>query len=491
MKDLKEKTISGMIWSAVERFGYTFIMFLSNLFLARLLSPNDFGLIGMIMVFVSIACIIVDGGFASALIQKKTISYEDYSTAFYVNIILSFLLYCILYLCSPFIADFYSEPLLSQLLRVLGLVLIINALSVVQIAKIKRELNFKYLGIVSVISSFIGCCVGVICAFSSLGVWSLVIQTLTISTVKSLMLLVSSSWKPSWIFSNRSLKVQFNFGSMVLLSNLIDTIYSNSISLIIGKSFSSKILGLYTQARTLESVPNQTLTTIVGQVVFPVFSRLQDEPEKLLVGLRKTIRCLVWINFPVMILLIIIADPLFRILYTDKWIEAVPLFQIACCGGIMASSIQLNNMILLAGGYSKMFFLSRLYKQIIGFCLILFMAFAGNLWWLMVIGVAFVPYLFFFISVLYTKKIIHQYGFRKQILDVLDIFLFSFLCGIIVYAVCFYIPLSKPYLSLCTKVFVYSVSYMIISKYFIPEEFQIYLNEVKRIGSKIKNMIVS
>lgn len=488
MSGLKEKTISGMLWSAVERFGYTFIMFLSNLFLARLLSPNDFGLIGMIMVFVAIASIIVDGGFTSALIQKRTINDEDYSTAFHVNIILAIILYVVLYFSAPSVANFYSTPLLADLLRVLGSILIINALSVVQIAKIKRELNFKYLGIVSIVSSLVGCCVGVACAFCSFGVWSLVIQSLTTSMTKSVILFISTSWKPSWVFSKRALKAQFNFGSMVLLSNLVDTVYSNGISLIIGKSFSSKTLGLYTQARTLESVPNQTLTVIVGQVVFPVFSSVQDNVQKLLTGLRKTIRCLVWINFPLMILLIFIADPLFQVLYTEKWMEAVPLFQIACCGGIMLSSIQLNNTILLAQGCSKLYFFSRLLKQSVGFVLILLAAYIGNLWLLMVIGVAIVPYLFFFISVAYTKQVIPQYGFRKQISDILDILVLSLLCGGGSYCLYYCIPPLEPFVQLCVKTFMYSSLYLILSKYFIVEEFQIYLNEARRICIRLKKI---
>ena len=155
MTNLKEKAIYGMIWSAVERFGYMFIMFLSNFFLARLLNPDDFGLIGMILIFITVANIIVDGGFASALIQKKTINDEDYSTAFYVNIVIALLLYLLLYCSAPCISNFYKEPLLTFLLRVIGVVLLTNSLSVVQIAKIKRELNFKYLGLVSIVSSFL------------------------------------------------------------------------------------------------------------------------------------------------------------------------------------------------------------------------------------------------------------------------------------------------------------------------------------------------
>ncbi|MBS7199304.1 MAG: lipopolysaccharide biosynthesis protein, partial [Bacteroidales bacterium] len=411
-------------------------MFLSNLFLARLLSPNDFGSIGMIMFFVAIASIIVDGGFASALIQKKTINNEDYSTAFHVNMILSIILYVILYFSAPLVADFYSNPPLSGLLRVLGLLLIVNALGVVQIAKIKRELNFKYLGIVSIVSSFVGCCVGVACAFCSMGVWSLVVQSLTISAIKSGILFTYSSCKSYNVFSIKSLKVQFNFGSMMLLSNLVDTIYSNLISLVVGKFFSPKILGVYTQARTLESVPNNTLVTVVQQVMYPVFSRLQDDAEKLKEGVRKSVKVLVWINFPLMILLIVVADPLIRLLYTDKWIDAIPLFQIACIGGMMNCIVQVNMQILAACGRGWFFFASRLYRQGVGVLLIIFGLYCYGLYGVMCLGVGFSPYLFWIINVIYTKKVM-SYGFKEQFLDIFPTYCLSILCGVLVYFLSF------------------------------------------------------
>lgn len=483
--DLKGKTIVGMIWSGVERFGYAFIAFLSNLFLARLLSPEDFGLIGMITVFVSVATIIVDGGFTAALIQKREIRSEDYSTAFYVNLIFSLILYAILNFSAPVIARFYAEDSLSSLLRVLGIVLVTNAFSVVQIAKIKRDLNFRYLSVVTIVSSLVGCVVGVVCAFCSMGVWSLVVQTLTISGVRCGILIISSSWRPSFEFSWKAVKEQFSFGSMVLFSNLTDTIYMNSISLIVGKTFSSQTLGLYTQARALESVPNNTLTAIVNQVTFPVFSRLQNDAGKLLAGVRKVARCLAWMNFPLMVLLILVAEPLFVILYTDRWIEAVPLFQIACCGGIVMPLVQLNMCVLIAQGYSKLCFFSRLLRQSIGFAFITMMVFTGNLLWLMVVGVAFVPYMFLVVTIIYTKKVMPAYGFRKQFVDVMDVLLYSFLCGVVSYAVSYWLHLSEVWGQLCVRLSLFCGLYLLISKYFMKDVFQVYWFEMKKIGKKI------
>ena len=240
---------------------------------------------------------------------------------------------------------------------------------------------------------------------------------------------------------------------MILLSNLIDTIYSNTLPLIIGRSFSSKTLGLYTQARTLESVPNQTLTTIVGQVTFPIFSKLQDEPDKLLNGLRKTTRCLVYINFPLM----------------------------------LSSSIQLNNSILLAQGFSKLFFFSRFVKQLLGFFLILMIAFIGNLWWLMIVGTVLIPLLFLLVSIFYTRRVMPCYGFKEQILNIGDILLISLLCGCISYVLCDYVFLECIFIELCMKVVVYCFSYTLISRYFLVKEFKIFYNEMKKLFVKLKS----
>lgn len=484
--DLKGKTIAGMIWSGLERFGYAFIAFLSNLFLARLLTPEDFGLIGMITVFVSVATVIVDGGFTAALIQKREIRWEDYSTAFYINLVFALVLYAILYFSAPFIARFYAEDSLSPLLRVLGVVLITNALSVVQIAKVKRELNFRYLSVVTILSSLVGCVFGIACAFCSMGVWSLVVQTLTISGARCGVLIVSSSWRPSFVFSWKAVKEQFGFGSMVLFSNLTDTIYTNSISLIVGKTFSSQTLGLYTQARALESVPNNTLTAIVNQVTFPVFSRLQDDAGKLLAGVRKVARCLAWMNFPLMILLILVAEPLFVILYTDRWIEAVPLFQIACFGGIVMPLVQLNMCVLIAQGHSKLCFFSRLFRQSIGFALIAMMVFTGNLLWLMVVGVAFVPYMFLVVSIAYTKKVMPTYGFRKQFVDVMDVLLYSLLCGIVSYVVSHWLPLPGVWEQLCVRLSLFCGLYLLASRCLMKDVFQVYWLEMRKISKRIK-----
>jgi O-antigen/teichoic acid export membrane protein len=478
LNSLKEKTVLGIVWSAIERFGYTLIMFVSNLFLARILNPDDFGTIGMIMVFVSVAAIIVDSGFTAALIQKKIVTNDDYSTAFYVNFALGIVLYLTLYLSAPMIARFYQSHVLIDLLRIIGLILITNVFSIVQIAKLKRELNFKLLSVISFVSPLIGCSVGILMAYSSFGVWSLVFQTLITSIVRAILLSLFATWLPKFIFSYNSLKNLFRFGFMVLGYQLIDTIYTNLISLILGKLFSPKILGFYTQARTLENVPNYALTTIVDQVTFPVFSKLQDEKEYLKNGVRKTLKSMVWINFPVMVLLMLIAAPLIQLLYTDKWLECVPLFQIACIGGMMACANSLNTNIVLSLGKSKLFFFSGLYRKFLGLVVIISCLYRWGLYGLMWSGVAFAPYFYYIINVFYTNRIFN-YGYIEQIKDIFPSYLLSVVCGFITFFSLRIITLHI-FLQMIVYIIFYIILYVGLSKFFRFEAYNICVNEGKR-----------
>lgn len=477
MQTLKEKTISGLLWSTVERFGYMFTMFISNLFLARLLSPNDFGTIAMIMVFISVSSIIVDSGFGAALIQKKEVEDIDYSTVFYFNILLAILLYITLFLVSPSIAQFYENEALTTILRVLGLVLIFNSLSIVQLSRLKRELNFKLISVVSIVSSILGCCVGVYAAFAGYGVWSLVAQSIVISVIRSIMLFILVKWYPILKLSFASFKSLFNFGSMILLSNLVDTLYANTIPLITGKFFSPKVLGDYTQARTLEGVPNQTLISIVGQVTFPIFSKFQDDHVQLKLFVRKSMKSLVWVNFPIMIILVIIAEPLIILLYTDKWIDAIPIFQIACLGGMLQSTIQINNMILSSLGHSKLYFISRFVKQVIGITLIVF----GITWFgldgMLIFGILVAQYIFVIISVFFTKKVFN-YGFIEQLRDIVPTFVLSIVVGVITYCTTELINIKSLLLDVLISTIIYGVLYILLSALFKNSTYNQIKNEL-------------
>ena len=319
---LKQQTISGMLWSAIQRFGTMIISFVSNIVLARLLSPDDYGCIGLLAIFIVLAETFVNGGFGAALIQKKNPTQEDYSTVFYWNILVAILLYVVLFFIAPYVAVFYKIPLLSSVLRVQGIILIIHALSIVQLNILRKQLQFKKLSIIQLLSSVISVVVAIILAYSGFGVWTLVFQQLLLAFFVTLILWITTTWKPILCFSINSFKELFGYGSFLLLSDLMNNLCDNIQGLIIGLKFSARDMGFYTQARKLETIPTTSISQVVNLVAFPVYSKLQDNKEQLYLAVQKSSRMMNFLNFPLMILLVVIAEPLIVFLYSDFFIFA-------------------------------------------------------------------------------------------------------------------------------------------------------------------------
>lgn len=404
-----------MLWSSVGKFGTMGLQFISNLVLARLLMPSDYGVIGMLHVFIAISGIFVTAGFGSALIQKKNPTHIDYTSVFYWNLVASIVFYVILYFCGPAIAKFYEMPELCTVLRVQSLSLIIQAFSTVQSNQLQKQLRFKELSIRNIVATLIGTVVAIIMAYLGYGVWSLVASSLVSSTAGVFLLWWMSSWRPTWEFSWQSLKELFSFGGLMALSSFVETVYTNLQSLIIGKWFSSSDLGYYSQAKKLGDIPTTTLAIIVNEVTFPVFSKLQDEKEKLLYGLKKNVSAVTYLAFPMMILLIVIAKPLILLLYGAKWETSVEYFQILCIGSMLYSHNSLNTNICKALGKSNVYFWLQLTKRIIGIAMIIVgvrFGIYGLLW-----SVALFYYVAFFINGIVNGRLLN-YGVFKQIKDI-------------------------------------------------------------------------
>ena len=276
---LGTKTITGIIWSLIQRFGVMFVSFITNMILARILTPDDFGTVGMLLIFLSVANTFVDGGFAAALIQKKNPSREDYSTIFYWNLLVSVVLVAVLYITAPFIALFYKIPLLESILRVQSLVLIINAFSIVQQNILIKRLQFKRLALINLIANAIGAIVSIILAYQDYGVWCLVYKNLVSALGIALIVWIFSQWHPVLVFNKNSFRSLGGFGIMILFSNLVETIYTEIQGLIIGKVYSAKDLGYYTQAKRLEEIPTLGFSAAINQVTFPIFSSAQGNGE--------------------------------------------------------------------------------------------------------------------------------------------------------------------------------------------------------------------
>jgi teichuronic acid exporter len=430
-KSLKQRTISAMIWTSVQKFGTMGIGFVSNLVLARLLTPADFGIIGMIAVFITISGTLVDGGFASALIQKKNPTKEDYSTIFYWNLFISTILFIALYLGAPAIERFYNMPDLSIIIRVQGLVLIINAFNIIQVNQLRKQLNFKRLANINIRTTIFATAICIIMAFMGYGVWSLVIQIIAATALQTIFLWYLSSWRPSFVFSMSSFKELFGFGAFILLTSIMDKLYRNIQALIIGRVFSATDLGFYTQAKKLEDTPVTGLSVIVNQVTYPVYSQIQDDLERMKRGISQSLRAITFLNFPLMILLIVIGEPLILFLFTDKWSESIPYFQILCFGGMFYTLCTINNNIFKSLGKSRAFFWVQLTKRVIGAFMLMTGIYLGGMIGL-IWAVALTNYVFFVIGAYYSSKL-SGYKILHQLTDIAPSLIFAVVAGIVAF----------------------------------------------------------
>jgi O-antigen/teichoic acid export membrane protein len=419
---LRTQTITGVFWSFLEKFGSQLILLISQILLARLLEPKDFGLVGMLAIFIGVSQAFIDSGFDNALIQKKEVNQTDYSTVFFFNISIGLVLYLILFFAAPAIADFFHQPLLIQLTRVVCLILVVNSFGLIQLVKFKIEMNFKAIAQVVVIANFLAAICGITMAFMNFGVWALAGQIIGIYFFRTLLFWLKSSWRPSLIFSYRSFKKLFNFGSKLLLSGLISQTFENIYLLVIGRLFSAADLGFYAQAKKFQEVPVATLAQVVGNVTFPAFSKIQDENEKLRLGFRKLIKLLVFINFPLMLGLAIIAEPLLVLILGEKWLPSVPYFQLLCLAGMIYTLHASNLNILKVKGRSDLF----LYLEIIKKAIVVLAIVIGLQWGIigLVIGQICTSFISFFINAFFTGKLI-SYTIFDQLKDIRQTFLIT------------------------------------------------------------------
>lgn len=425
-----KKVLSGAFWATTDRFVSMGAQFLTNLVLARILTPSDFGCIGMLTIFVVVSQTIIDGGFGSALIQKKEPTQTDYSTIFYWNILFSLGLYLILFVFAPIISSFYRMPLLENVLKVLGIILVVNALGVIQINRLRKQLSFKIIAIVNIVSYFISALVAIIMALNGCNVWSLVALQLLYSLLSVASFWVCTKWYPALCFSIQSLKELFSFGGFLLFSNILQEICKNLQGLIIGRRFSSVEMGLYAQAKKLGDVTSYTLPNVIVQVMFPVYSQLQSDIIRLRNTLRRNVRIISWFTFPIMILLILVAESLILFLYGDKWAAAIPYFQLLCIGGLFVCLQNINYYAIAALGKSRVLFGWSFYKW--GMLLLLLLV--GMHWGMVGIlcGMIISELNIYVVNALLVSKYVH-YSLLRQCLDLFPVLILSVLVGIVIY----------------------------------------------------------
>lgn len=459
-ENLKKKTVSGMIWSALQRFGTMGISFVSNIVLARLLTPDDYGCIGMLAIFITVSNTFVDGGFGAALIQKKEPTQKDYSTIFWLNLFMSIVIYGMLYISAPAVSRFYDIPLLSSVLRVQGIVLIINALNIVQTNQLRKSINFKRLAVIYIASQIVGAVCAIVLAYMGWGVWALVAQQIIASSITSVMLWVMNRWLPQLCFSFDSFKQLFSFGGFILASNLINTFCNNVQGLLIGKFFNPAILGYYTQAYKLEDVVSHSISSVVDQVAYSVFSKVQSDNDGLKNIIYRLILSIAYVTFPMMLILVLIAEPLIGLLYGEKWLPSVPYFQITCIGGIAVCLQGVTCLAIASIGKSKELFLWTIIKR--GFGMILLIAgmvlfgMNGLLW-----GFVLSCWSVTFINAYLVSKYI-KYGLWQQIKDVLPIILISSMVFIITLVIANKLTLGG-YMYIVLVLLIYISMYLLLS----------------------------
>lgn len=374
MASLKQKTLSGMLWTTGEYLSVRVVRFVVQIILARLLEPAQFGLVGMLLIFTAVAQSIMDSGFGSALIQKKDADQTDASSIFFFNLLLGVILAALLSLFAPLIARFYNQPSLTPITRVLSLTLVFNAFSLVQTSILAKKLDFKTQMKISMLAVTISGVIGIVMAYRGFGVWSLVAQMVSQSLFQSILLWIFNEWRPSPVFSIPSLRSMFSFGSKLLVSGLIDTTFGNIYQTFIGRVYSAADLGYYSKAKSFELAAIQTMSAPLGRVLFPSMVHLQDDIVGLKKAYRKTIRLSLFLHFPLMIGLWAIADPLFRLLLTDKWAPSIPYFQLMAIAGLMYPLHVLNLNILKVKGRSDLFLKLEIVKKTI-FVLVLLLTY--------------------------------------------------------------------------------------------------------------------
>ncbi|MBP5455840.1 MAG: lipopolysaccharide biosynthesis protein [Paludibacteraceae bacterium] len=414
MSSVKEDTLKGVKWTAIERFGAQGIHFLLGLIMARLLTPEDYGTVGLLAIFIAISQTFIDSGFSNALIRKPEHTEEDFCTALYFNIVVSILCYVVLFFMAPYVGDFFHMPILCSILRVQSITLVINSLMSVQVSKLTIALDFRGLAKRTLYTSVFAGLIGIYLAYIGWGVWSLVAQTVIASLSNLLFIWIYCRWIPRKGFSFQSFHYLFSYGSKLLASGLLHTVYTQLTPLIIGRYYTSKELGEYSRGSQLASYPADITTGILGKVTFPILAKLQNDAERLISVYRKYICITSMVIFFGCMLLCAVAKPLVNILLTEKWANCVIFLQLFCFGAMFDHISKLNLNLLQVIGRSDLFFRLEVIKKTISIAILLISVPYGVL----AICISKIIYvqIAIFINTYYTGKLFNL-GYLQQVRD--------------------------------------------------------------------------
>jgi teichuronic acid exporter len=415
-QSLKDKTVSGLIWSFSDTVAAHGVQFIFGIILARLLFPEDFGLIGMIAIVTAVSQSLIYSGLGTALIQKKEATQADYSTVFLYNLGASILLYIILYYSAGAVALFFNRPELIGIFRVISLGIIVNAFGIVQRTILTKRVDFKSQTKITILSAVISGTIAILLAYRGWGVWSLVVKMLLLNFLQTTLLWFFVRWYPSLLFSIESFRHLFGFGSKLLVSGLIDTIFRHVFHIIIGRFFSAASLGYYTRANQFSELASTNITGVIQRVTYPVLASIQDDPERLKRGYKKTLQATVFITFPLMLGMVAIAEPMVLLLIGDRWQQSIPYLQLLCFAGMLYPLHALNLNMILVKGRSDLFLKLEIVKKVMLIPLIVIAIQWGVIG---LIGAQIAgSYIAYFINCYYSGRLI-GYPMREQIVDIL------------------------------------------------------------------------
>lgn len=447
--------LTNLIWKLFERFGTQGIQFVIQIVLARLLFPSDYGILALVLIFITIANVFVQSGLSTSLVQKKVIDQVDYSSVFYVSLGIAGILYCILYFTAPVIGIFYKNNSLILVLRVLALTLFPGAFNSIQNAIVSRTMQFKRLFYSSVGAGIVSGIVGICLAYQGYGIWALVFQQLTNQICITLILWFTVKWRPRLQFSFERVKILFSFGWKLLVSSLIDTIYNDLRSLLIGKIYTPATLGYYNRGQQFPQLIICNINGSIQSVMLPALAAQQDYTERVKSMMRRSIVTSSFIVFPLMVGLAVVAKPLVLLLLTEKWLPSVPFLQIFCFSYALWPIHTANLQAINAMGRSDIFLKLEIIKKILGLA-ILAISLPFGIYYL-ALGQVLSGIISSFINAYPNKKLLN-YGYGEQVKDILPSLLLSLLMGVIVYLV-LYLGLS-PFITMLIQILVGVIIYV-------------------------------
>ncbi len=430
----KNKVISSMFWKLSERIGAQLVSLIVSIILARLIAPEEYGLIALITIFITISNVFIESGFGTALIQKKDADDLDFSSVFYFNIVVAIIAYILLYFSAPTIAHFYNNMKLIAIIRVFGITLIIAGLKSIQNAYVSKNMIFKKFFISTSIGTIISAIVGIFMAYKGFGVWSLVVQQLANTTIDTCILWITVKWRPIFKFSLFRLRKMFSFGWKMLISSLIDTFYNQMYGLVIGKFYSSENLAYFNKGNQFPELITTNVNGSISSVMLPALSNEQDNKIKLKNMMKKAIKTSAFVLFPMMLGLAAIAESLVKIILTDKWIQCVPILQMLCFSYLLWPVHTINLQAISSLGRSDIYLKLEIIKKAIGVILLIITIPFGIE--VMVFGKILMSLIATFINAYPNKKLL-KYSYTEQIKDLTIYLCISIIMFIVIYPIQF------------------------------------------------------